>query len=200
MDIIWHGKSCFTIKGKNATVVVDPDKSIKTQLKADVVLSSIGEDLAEVKDAKKVFDWPGEYEVSEVPIIAFSAWTRSKGKEEEEGTQGEKTLIHRFEVDKVKICHLGGLGHKLTTEMTEEIGDIDILLVPAGENSNLKGKIEEVLDQIEPRIIIPMGDFKEEELKKAFNAQFEPIVDKFSITAGSALPEDKTRYVLLQKV
>lgn len=200
MDIIWHGKTCFTIKGKNATIVIDPDKSITTPLKADVVLSSIGEELAEVKDAKKIFDWPGEYEVSEVPIIAFSAWTRSKGKEEEEGTAGEKTLIHRFEVDKVKICHLGGLGHKLTTEMTDEIGDIDVLLISIGENSNLKGKIEEVIDQIEPRIVIPMGDFTEAEAKKTLGAQLEPEVEKFSITPGNGLPDDKTRYVLLKKV
>jgi L-ascorbate metabolism protein UlaG (beta-lactamase superfamily) len=199
MDIIWHGNSCFTCKGKTATVVVNPDKSIKVSLKGDVVLSSIGEeDLAEVKDSKKTFSWPGEYEVSEVPITALKAFTRSKSKEEEEGSDGEKTIIYCFEIDKVKVCHLGDLGHKLTSEITDEIGDVDVLLMPVGENSPLKGKTEEVFDQIEPRVVIPYGDFTEEVLKKALNAPFEPKADKY--TAGSsALPEDKTQYVLLKK-
>jgi len=200
MDITWHGKSCFTLKGKNATVVIDPDKSIKTPLKGDVVLSSIGDDLAEVKDAKRTFTWPGEFEVSEVPITAIKAFTRSRSKEEEEGEDGERTMIFHFEIDRIKVCHLGNLGHKLTTELIDEIGDVDILLIPAGEESTLKGKEEVVYDQIESRIVIPYGKFDSDYLKKAFNAPFTDAEDKFTTDSLQGLPESKTQYVLLNQV
>lgn len=203
MDIIWHGNSCFTCKGKNATVVVNPDKSIKASLKGDLVLSSIGEeDLAEVEGSKRTFSWPGEYEVSEIPITALNAWTRSRGKEEEEGettaTDTDRTIIFCFEIDKVKICHLGNLGHKLTSEITDEIGDVDILLMPLGEDNPLKEKTEIVFDQIEPRSVIPYGTFTEESAKKALGSPFDPVEPKFTAT-NSSLPDDKTQYVLLNK-
>ncbi|MBT3864830.1 hypothetical protein HOF67_02255 [Candidatus Peregrinibacteria bacterium] len=200
MDILWHGNSCFTCKGKNGSLVINPDKSIKANLKADAILSSIGDDLAEVKDIKKTFDWPGEYEISGIPIAAISAWTRSRSKEEEEGQDGDRTTVFYFEIDNVKICHLGNIGHKLTTEMADEIGDVDVLLIPIGEDAALKGKTEDLFDQIDPRVVIPYGTkFTDEELKKALNAQFEPAEDKFTAATSSDLPDDKTRYVSLKK-
>ena len=196
MDITWHGNSCLTLKGKTATVVTNPDKSIKSALKGQIVLSSLGEEaqLAEVKDVKKVFDWPGEYEIAEIPIIGLNAWTKSKSEE------GEKTIIFCFEIDKVKVCHLGELGHKLTTEMTEEIGDVDVLFVPVGEESNLKGKAEEVIDQIDPRIVVLIGNSDPAKHAKEAGAQPAPAEDKLTITSTSGLPEDKRQYIVLKKV
>lgn len=205
MDITWHGNTCFTLKGKNATVVTNPDKSIKSGLKGDIVLSSLGEgaDLAEVKDAKKIFDWPGEYEVADIPIIGLKAWTRSRSQEQEGekgDKKGEKTIIFFLEIDKIKICHLGGLGHKLTTEMVDEIGDIDVLLVPVGECSNLKGKTEEIIEQIDPRIVVLMGNSSPESHAKEAGAKLEESTDKLTVTSTAALPEDKTLYYVLKKV
>lgn len=201
MDILWHGKTCFTIKGKTADVVINPDKSIKTPLKGNVVLSSIGDasTLAEVKGAKRIFDWPGEYEVCEISIIGSTAWTKSKSIEEK-GEKGDRTIIFNFEIDKFKVCHLGGLGHKLTTEMVEEIGDIDILLVPVGEESNLGDKTEEVIGQIDPRIVIFMGSGDIKAFAKKIGAVNLEEQEKFTIASREALPEDKTAYVILKKV
>jgi len=201
MDIIWHGNTCFTIKGKTATLVINPDESIKTSLRGEVVLSSLEEEkLAEVKDAKKTLDWPGEYEISGVAISALSAWTRSRTKEDEGGEKGDKTLIFRIEMDGVGVCHLGGLGHKLTTEMVEEIGDVDVLMVPVGEKSNLTGKTEEVVEQIDPRVVILMGDENPENFAKELKAAFGEKQQKYTISSVAKLPEDKTDYIILEKV
>jgi len=204
MDILWHGKTCFTIKGRTADIVINPDKSIKTPLKGDMVLSSIGgkENLAEVAGAKKIFDWAGEYEMSEIPIVAMNAWTRSRSTEEEAGEKGERTIIFGMEVDKFKIYHLGGLGHKLTTEMAEEIGDVDVLMVPVGEESNLGGdKAEDVIDQLEPRMVVFMGsgDLQSVAKKLSGTAQVEEQ-EKLTLTSRESLPEDKTVYTILKAV
>jgi len=201
MDIIWHGKSCFTLKGKTATLVMNPDDSIKTPLKGDVVISSLGDDakLAEVKDVRKTFTWPGEYEVSGVVIAALPAWTRSKSKEES-GEKGEETLIFCIEIEGVSLCHLGGLGHKLTSEMVDEIGDVDVLFVSVGKESNLGDKAEEVVGQIDPRVVILMGDEHPEAYAKDLKAQLGEKLDKYTITSVGKLPQEKTEYYVLTKV
>lgn len=197
MDITWYGNTCVTLKGKTASVVFDPEESIKAPLKGHIVLSSLPEDskLAEVKDMVKTFNWPGEYEVAGVPIVGMNAWTRSRTKEEEGGEKGDRTIIFTMEVDGIKICHLGGLGHKLTAEMAEEIGDVDVLFVPVGDVGNLNGKAEEVIDQIDPRVVVLMGTSAKE-----VDAKLEEQVEKLTITSRSSLPEDKTLYYLLSKV
>ena len=202
MDITWHGNTCLTFKGKSATVVTNPEKSIKSPLKGRVILSSLGEeaDLAEVKDMEKTFNWPGEYEVAEIPIVGLSAWTRSRTQEEEkEDNEGGRTIVFKFEIDKVKVCHLGGLGHKLTSEMLDEIGDVDVLCVPVGEDSNMKGKTEQIIDQIDPRIIILMGNSNPASYAKEANAKLEEETDKLTIGSTASMPEDKTLFYALKK-
>jgi L-ascorbate metabolism protein UlaG (beta-lactamase superfamily) len=202
MDITWHGNTCLTFKGKSATVVTNPEKSIKSPLKGRVILSSLGEeaDLAEVKDMEKTFNWPGEYEVAEIPIVGLSAWTRSRTQEEEkEDNEGGRTIVFMFEIDKVKVCHLGGLGHKLTSEMLDEIGDVDVLCVPVGEDSNMKGKTEQIIDQIDPRIIILMGNSNPASYAKEANAKLEEETDKLTIGSTASMPEDKTLFYALKK-
>lgn len=189
-------------KGKSASLVTNPDKSIKSPLKGRVVLSSLGEeaDLAEVKDMEKTFNWPGEYEVAEIPIVGLPVWTRSRTQEEEkDGKKGDRSIVFMFEIDKIKVCHLGGLGHKLTAEMLSEIGDIDILCVPVGEDSNMKGKTEEIIDQIDPRIIVLMGNSNPASYAKEANAKLEEETDKLTIGSTSSLPEDKTLFYALKK-
>ncbi|MQK95695.1 MBL fold metallo-hydrolase, partial [Escherichia coli] len=70
----------------------------------------------------------GEYEVKEVFIKAIPSFhDNSKGKE-----RGEN-LIFLIEVEGLKLCHLGDFGQKeLESEQIEEIGEVDILMIPVG--------------------------------------------------------------------
>ena len=200
MEITWHNNSCFTIKNKDTTLVINPD-SKAGKLKGDFVLSSLGakEALSVVDGATKIFDWPGEYEIKDVPIVGFPAWTKSKAKEEE-GDKGEKTIVFRFQVDGIKICHLGVLGHTLTSDMLKEIGDVDVLMVKVGKSSNLEAKkASEIIEGIEPRIIIPMGGEDMEVALKGIWADKVENMDKFVIKSKADLPEDKTRCIVLSK-
>ena len=90
----------------------------------NLVLSSIGENISEVEGMEKLFDWPGEYESNSIPVNGFAAWTKSKTEESKE--KAEETIIFCFQVSGIKFCHLGELGHKLTSDMINEIGDVDV--------------------------------------------------------------------------
>lgn len=198
MEIIWHGNTCFSLKGKDSKVIINPDKEAG-KLKGDIVLSSLKEGLAEVEDQKILFDWPGEYESQGIPILGFQAWTKSRSQEEAEG-KGESTIIFYLEIDGIKICHLAELGHVLTSDMVNKIGDVDILMIKIGENCNLDGKkAHEVIESIDPRVVIPMGAANSKDHLKDIGSESVESQDSFIVKQADELPEDKRIYVVLNK-
>jgi L-ascorbate metabolism protein UlaG (beta-lactamase superfamily) len=65
--------------------------------------------------------------------------------------------IFAFEIDGVKLCHLGDLGRKLTDKQKSDIGKVDVLMIPVGGKFTLdKAAIDTVISQLAPRIVIPM--------------------------------------------
>jgi len=200
MEITWDGKQCFRVKGKGATVITNPYK-VGTKLQGDIVLfSSDNHEDLELDKNTKMFDWPGEYEVKGVPITAFQAWTKSKSKEESEGQKGDSTLIFTFDMEGIKMCHLGNLGHILSSDMVKEIGDIDVLFINVGEGSNLDGKKAlEVIEAIDPRAVIPMGSEDPKTSLKELGADIVEERDELSVKSKTELPDDKRLYILLKK-
>lgn len=197
MDIFWHGHSCFTIKGKSATIVTDPFElgTKLPKLKANIV--SLSEDIAavEVEGNPKVLDWPGEFEVSDVAIEAIRP-------------EGENSSIFIFAIDGIKICHLGFLTHELHDDVLDHIGDVDILMVPVGGGSVLDAKTaQKVVEAIEPRIVIPMLynatettlEIKgAEDFLKALGKMGQEAVDKYSVAARANLPEGSMGFVVME--
>lgn len=198
MEITWHDNTCFYLKDKKKALVINPQKAVE-HLKAQVVLSSLNEEPAKVDGVEVTFDWPGEYETKDIPILAFQAWTKSKSKEQEEGGEGDKTIIFCFDMNGIKFCHLGELGHVLTSDMVKQIGDVDVLMIKVGENSNLTSKkASEVIESIEPRIVVPMGENSPDALRDLGADKIE-TQDKFTINNKSDLPDDQMRFVVLNK-
>jgi len=58
----------------------------------------------------------------------------------------------------MKICHLSDIGQReLTSEQIEQIGDVDILMIPVGGVYTLDAKqASSIISQIEPKMVIPM--------------------------------------------
>lgn len=198
MEITWHDNTCFTVRDKNRSLVINPHKKAG-DLKGDFILSSLPEEPAAVSGADKVFDWPGEYEVKEIPITAFQAWTKAKSKEEK-AAKADPTLIFCFQVGDIKFCHLGELGHTLTSDMVTEIGDVDILMIKIGEDANLDSKkAMEIIEAIEPRAVIPMGQNLSAAILKSLGADKIETQDKFVVNQASDLPVDQMQYIVLNR-
>ena len=162
MDVTWHGQSCFRLRGRNATVVTDPfppSFGIKLpKLEADIVTVShphANHSFVEAVTTKGAFivEGPGEYEVKGITVFGIRAFHDTLNGADE-GTN----TIFLLEVDDVRICHLGDLGHALDDEVVEAIGTpVDILLVPVGGGKALNAaKAAEVVRSLEPRWVVPM--------------------------------------------
>jgi L-ascorbate metabolism protein UlaG (beta-lactamase superfamily) len=117
----------------------------------------------------KVIKGPGEYEIGGILVIGMPTFHDGDG-----GKQRGKNIVYLIEVDEVAICHLGDLGHVLTTQQVEEIGNVDVLLVPVGGVSTINASMAaEVVRQLEPKIVVPMH-YKTAVLKQ----ELEPV-DRF---------------------
>ncbi|MFA5933388.1 MAG: MBL fold metallo-hydrolase [Microgenomates group bacterium] len=213
MDIYWLGQSCFKIKGKTATIVIDPFNPEFTGLKlpkdldAQVALSTHSHEdhnnVAAVTGSPLVIAGPGEYEVAGVSVEGIATFHDNANGAE----KGTNTAYHLL-VDGINIVHLGDLGHKLTESQLSKIDSTDILMIPVGGKFSLDAELAvEVVAQLEPKIVIPMHylipELKIEGLEKvdaflkemgAENAEVQP---KLSITRDK-LPE-ATIVVVLSK-
>lgn len=217
MDIYWGGQALIKLKGKNASVVIDPFDADFTGLKlpkdlsADVVL--VTHDHNDHNNAKALvspsggepmkFSEPGEYEVSGVVITGIPSFHDDK-----DGLERGSNIIFHLMFDGLDLVHLGDLGQsKLTEEQLAAIGEVDILFIPVGSVYTINGKqASEIVSQLEPKIIVPIH-YKIEGLKfeledltsflKEMGAEGVMAQPKLSITK-ERLPEEP-QVILLSK-
>lgn len=200
MDIQWHGENCVSFKGKSGTLLVNPYDS---KISADVVLAnSFSRDHGKLanfgKDAK-VFDWPGEYEAKGIFIQGITAYDRPREKDSGKKDEAEKVIIFSFEMDGFRLCHLGNLGHKLTPEMLEAIGDVDILLVPVGGIGCMNAeKAHEVMEQIDPRVVIPVNYKDPSAFFKEVGIASPQKEKTWKIASPANLPQEQTEFKILE--
>jgi L-ascorbate metabolism protein UlaG (beta-lactamase superfamily) len=77
--------------------------------------------------------------------------------DEDKGAKRGSNIMYKFKVDGIKFCHLGDLGHDIDDEITEKIGEVDILFVPIGGTFTVDDKSAwKVINKIKPKIIVPM--------------------------------------------
>lgn len=160
MQISYLGHSCFRIRGSDAVVVTDPfDDYIGISMpktKADVVtVSHEHQDhncLAKVENDPFVIRAPGEYEVGNISVFGLASFHDSQ-----KGAERGRNTIYNINVDEITVCHLGDLGERLNDTQLEEVNNVDVLLVPVGGVYTIDPKeAVEVINQVEPRIVIPM--------------------------------------------
>lgn len=200
MDLIYLGHSSFKIKGKTASVVTDPFDSKMVGLKfspveADIVTVSHNHadhnQIQLVKNVKKIVDGPGEYEIQGISILGFNSYHDTK-----KGEARGRNTIYVFEVDGFRIAHLGDLGHHLSEELVENIGDIDILMIPVGGVYTIgSSEAAEIIRDIEPAIVIPMH-YKVEGINPESFSKLEPV-ESFLKEVG--IPVEKLPKLLLKK-
>ena len=170
MEIKWFGQSCFLVRtsqnGQEKKIVIDPfspEIGLKLpKLEADILLVTHQHYdhnyTKAISGEYFLIDEPGEYEVQNIFIRGiFSFHDDKQGKE-----RGPNTIyVIQPEGEKITLCHLGDLGQKeLTSKQIEQIGQVDILLIPVGGHYTIDAySAQKVISQIEPRIVIPMHYF-----------------------------------------
>lgn len=211
MEITWLGRSCFRLRGREATVVTDPCPPESGYLigkpKCDIVTLSRGHDdgyswtegVAWTDPEKhRTFDAPGEYEVGGVLIRGILTGAGESGRE----------MAFDIEIDGIRILHLGLPSASPTSAILKGIEDVDVLLMPVGGGISLSGSsVTDVMETIDPHIAVPMHyrtpvetaelDFLDAFLKET-GIKPEPQ-QKLQVTRSS-VPEELTVQVLSPKL
>lgn len=156
LSIRWFGVSCFEIEN-SVTVVIDPHdgKSIgldQPAVQGDLVLvthqhfdHASGKELAS-KEGSEIVEESGKQKVKGIEVEGMSYYREDAGR----------NVFFKFKLDGFRICHLGDLGYSISSEEAEQIKTVDILLLPVGGTEGQEGrKAAEVLDQLEPSVVIP---------------------------------------------
>lgn len=210
MDVYWYGQACFKLKGKQASVVIDPFDpqfiGLKLpSLEADLVL--ITHQHQDHNSSQAVsgdpisFTEPGEYEIKGVIVTGISSF-----HDNQEGQKSGKNTIYHILMDELNIVHLGDLGqNSLTEAQIAQINTTDILLLPVGGIFTISAKeAANIVSQLEPKIIIPMHyglpglkfDLEPvEKFLKEMGAEGVVAVPKLAITKEK-LPEEPQVMVL----
>lgn len=160
MDITWLGLSCFRIRGSQAIIITDPfppglGYTLGKQT-ADIVTVSHQHPSHSydqgISGEHRLLKGPGEYEISGVLILGIAAYHDAV-----KGQSRGKNTIYLMEIDGVAVCHLGDIGHVLSDEQVEEMGNVDILMLPVGGVSTINAAMAaEIIRKLEPKVVLPM--------------------------------------------
>ncbi len=203
MILTWHGEGAVKITEKESTVIINPHAGgeIKMpKISADIALIAPGVGTEEgLKDAGFVINHPGEYEVKGVFVYGIDA----------QGAQGQ-TMVAMVEAEGISVGYLGGLSQdQLTSQQLEVLEGVDVVFVPVGGEGSLTPKQAiKCINQIEPRIIIPIDYATSAKGKKlgvdAFLREYgvekkHEVVDKLKITKKD-LPQEDSRVIVLERI
>ncbi|MHB8133745.1 MAG: MBL fold metallo-hydrolase [Anaerolineaceae bacterium] len=212
MEIIWFGHSCFSFSERGfATVVTDPYDSNATghtplQLNADIVTISHNKPghnfIQAIKNTPFVISGPGEYEVGGVFVNGMQ--TNNKDMTTD---LTERNTLYVFDYEGINIIHLGGIDRVPSQSEIEELGTVNVALVPIGGNSTLNAvKAAEIVNLLTPNIVIPMHYMTENSLIKLdpLNRFLNEMgfsntegLNSFKITTARNLPEETQVVVLV---
>jgi L-ascorbate metabolism protein UlaG (beta-lactamase superfamily) len=166
MRIRWLGHSAFVLTSDSGTkVLTDPYESgsydgavgykpITEQV--DVITAShTHEDHYCLKGLPEGFECitdPGKHEAKGVAVSGIKTYhDTSRGKER------GRNMVFVIEIDGIRVCHLGDLGHALSDDDLASIGKVDVLLIPVGGLFTIGPREAlDVMNSLSPAITIPM--------------------------------------------
>lgn len=153
MELQYYGANCLRITTKKATIVIDDNLSelgLKSVTKPTDISLNTHAGIAD-HEARFRADMPGEYEISGVAIAGIAA----RAHMDEPGVRS--AVIYTISADDLKVAILGHIYPELSDEQLEQIGLVDIVVVPVGGNGyTLDGAgALQVIKKLEPKVIIP---------------------------------------------
>ena len=166
MKIEWIGHACFCITSEvGLSIVTDPYETGfrdiinygPVDVSADIVTVS-----HEHGDHNHIQVVSGKPEVVRGTGTQMVKGIRFRGipsyHDEVQGAQRGPNTIFSFEVDGIRVVHLGDLGHPLSSETLAELKGTDVLLAPTG-GPGATMELQEAIDlweSLKPPVVIPM--------------------------------------------
>lgn len=166
MVIQWLGHACFLIISEDGTkIITDPYTPNAFGGSLSYGSIHISPDIVTISHHHADHDYveglPGDFKVVSREGSETADGIHIKGVEvyhdPEEGSMRGPNIIFVMNVDHLRLCHLGDLGHELSMQQIEEIGEVDILFIPVGGYYTISSEqATSTVDRLNPRLVFPM--------------------------------------------
>jgi L-ascorbate metabolism protein UlaG (beta-lactamase superfamily) len=163
MKVKWLGHASFLITSAAGTRIITDPYPLGNGLsygeiteEAEVVTVSHDHfdhaNVEAVGGSPKVVNETAPVEIGGVRFAGVASFHDPSG-----GAERGPNVIYTMEIDGIRLCHLGDLGHPLSTQQITGIGRVDVLLIPVGGFFTIDAKVaSEVAGKLAPKVIIPM--------------------------------------------
>ena len=161
MQITWYGHSCFLLTADNGySILTDPCDSETGYELEDITCDAVTVShdhhdhncLASVAGSPLVIRTTGEHTAGDLLVTGYSSY-----HDDQKGARRGENIVFSYQIDGLRVVHLGDLGHMLADETIDKIGDVDVLLAPIGGVSTINAKTATLLaDRLHAKILIPM--------------------------------------------
>lgn len=163
MKIKWLGHASFLMTSEKGLKIITDPYSVggginyaRIEEGADIVTVSHKhgdhDNVTAVKGKPQIVDALGKRSVKGMDFQGIPSYHDNAG-----GRQRGSNIIFCFNVDGIRVCHLGDLGQQLDSSQITEIDEVDILLIPVGGHFTIDAKdADKVCQKLNPRVAIPM--------------------------------------------
>jgi len=198
-EIEYKGANGIIISTKNGTIVIDPKLSLvglkDSNVKDAIELATEARFALNSEAARLCIEGPGEYGIAGYDIRGIAAQRHLD-------TEKDPLIstIYRIEVGEVRIAVVGNIYEKLSDEQLEDLGLIDILILPVGGNGytlDATGAAS-VVSKVDPKVVIPVHyadsavkyEVPQDALEVFTKELGAPVeqTEKYKIKQASALP------------
>lgn len=200
-DIEYKGGNGIVLATKKTTVVIDPNLSViglkNIKIKNAVELATEARFALNDVEAPLVIEGPGDYEIGDFSIHGVRALRHIDSEADE-----PISTMYRIEVGDARIAVIGNIGLKLNEEQQEELGIVDILLIPVGGGGYTLDATSAatIVRQIDPKVVVPVH-YADSEVQyevpqdtldvflKELAAPIEDVGTKYKVKSLSSIPQ-----------
>ncbi len=193
MKLTWYGHACLRVESSDGLVIVtDPYNPATSGYQpirepADIVVMSSSTDSFH-NNAQLV---PGDPLVIDALELALAGGRRVEGGVPFAAVAAMEALDHyahdpdqnalyRFEVDGIRIGHMGDVGNPLSPEQLDFFRGLDVLLALTGGHPTIAlDDLKTAIDVTRPRLVVPMH-FRTLRLKLRNTAWIHEFLDYFA--------------------
>lgn len=161
MKMEWIGHACFRMMSANGTTVVtDPyDESVGIRMmKVPCDMATISHEhhdhnnVEMLEGSPKIFHAVQSGQAADVSTQAMASY-----HDDRNGTLRGSSVVRIFDIDGLKVVHMGDQGCMPGGNVLEMIADADVMMIPVGGFYTIDAQgAKAILDRVHPKCVIPM--------------------------------------------
>ena len=159
MHITWLGQATFLLES-STKLVTDPYNWMMGKLPKDLTASvvTVSHAHSDHNYTKGVGGQPiiikqtGTFTAGGFDILGIATFHDNAG-----GKKRGDNVVYVIRAEAMTLCHLGDLGHVLSTQQLAELDPVDVLMIPVGGFVTIgPEEAVQVIAQIQPKLVLPM--------------------------------------------